>query len=91
MDTRKVSRREALVEIEEFRQAQGLRYTLLLVLPLACVAIMGVARSQEWGRNYGHQWLLRLGIKCKAQSSQPTIHPVFKEIDAAAWERAIKR
>lgn len=95
MDTQKVSLKEALSEIPEFRQAQGRRYDLLSILLLACVAMMCGARSgsaiADWGRNYGHKWLRRLGIKRKASPSQSTIHRVFKGIDVKALERAISR
>ena len=95
MDTRKVSLKEALSEIEEFRQAQGLRYKLLSVLLLACVAMMCGARSEsaiaDWGRNYGHKWLRRLGIKRKTSPSQTTIHRIFKGIDVTSLEGAISR
>ena len=93
MDTQKVSLKEALSKIEEFRHAQGLRYSLLSILLLACVAMMCGARSEsaiaEWGRNYGHTWLRRLGIKRKTVPSQSTIHRVFKGIDVVALEQAI--
>lgn len=93
MDTQKVSLKEALSKIDEFRQAQGLRYKLLPILLLACVAMMCGARSEsaiaEWGRNYGHKWLRRLGIKRNTVPSQSTIHRVFKGIKVAALERAI--
>lgn len=95
MDTRKVSLKEALSEIPEFRQAQGRRYDLLSILLLACVAMLCGARSEsaiaEWGKNYGPKWLRRLGIKRQTSPSQPTIHRVFKQLDAVAVERAISK
>ena len=93
MDTRNVSLKEALSEIPEFRQAQGRRYELLSILLLACVAMLCGARSEsaiaDWGTNYGSKWLRRLGIKRRTSPSQPTIHRIFKQLDAVAVERAI--
>ncbi len=95
MDTHKVSLKQALAEIEDFRQAQGLRYKLLSVLLLSCVAMMCGARSEsaiaDWGRNHGHKWLRRLGIKRKTSPSQATIHRVFKGLDVVALELALSR
>jgi predicted transposase YbfD/YdcC len=93
MDTRNVSLKEALAEISDFRHAQGRRYELLSILLLACVAMLCGARSEsavaEWGSNYGTKWLRRLGIKRQTSPSQPTLHRVFKQLDAVAVERAI--
>ena len=95
MDTRKVSLKEALAEIPDFRQAQGRRYDLLSILLLACVAMLCGAKSEsaiaEWGVNYGARWLRRLDIKRETSPSQSTIHRVFKLLDVAAVERAINR
>jgi predicted transposase YbfD/YdcC len=64
-------------------------------LLLACVAMLCGARSEsaiaEWGTNYGTKWLRRLGIKRRTSPSQPTIHRVFKQLDAVAVERAISK
>jgi predicted transposase YbfD/YdcC len=93
MQTRKVSLKEALAEVPDFRHARGRRYELLSILLLACVAMLCGARSEsavaEWGANYGAKWLRRLGIKGRTSPSQPTIHRVFKQLDAVAVERAI--
>jgi len=94
MNTQRVpSLRDALAEISDFRQASGRRYDLLAVLLLSCVAIMSGAKSQsgiaDWGQNYGTKWLTLLGINRQRGPTQPTLHRIFKGLDAEQVERAI--
>lgn len=95
MHTRRVpSLRDALAEITDFRQAQGRPYELVPVWLLCCVAVMCGYTSQAaiaaWGSNYGPKWLKRLGIQRQRRPSQPTLQRRFKDVDAAAVERAIR-
>lgn len=90
MSTEVPSLAQALSLLPDFRQAKGKRYDLLPILLLCCVAMMCGCTSQaaisDWGRNYSHQWLYRLGFKRACAPSQSTLHRIFKGIDAAKLE-----
>jgi len=95
MNSQKLSLKEALAEIPDFRQASGRRYELGAVLLLISVALLCGYRSQaaiaEWGQNYGARWLRRLGIKRQRGPSQSTIQRVLAGVTAARVEAAIGR
>jgi len=81
---------QALSLLPDFRQAKGKRYDLLPILLLCCIAMMCGCTSQaaisDWGRNYSHHWLWRLGFKHSSTPSQPTLHRIFKGIDVLKLE-----
>ncbi len=90
MSTSVPSLAQALSLLPDFRQAKGKRYDLLPILLLCCLAMMCGCTSQaaisDWGRNYSHHWLYRLGFKRACAPSQSTLHRIFKGIDAAKLE-----
>ncbi len=90
MSTQVPSLSQALSLLPDFRQPKGRRYDLLPILLLCCIAMMCGCTSQsaisDWGRNYSHQWLYRLGFKRACAPSQSTLHRIFKGIDAAKLE-----
>ena len=81
---------QALSLLPDFRQAKGKRYDLLPILLLCCIAMMCGCTSQsaisDWGRNYSHHWLWRLGFKGNSAPSQSTLHRIFKGIDVEKLE-----
>src|SRR6185369_9481424 len=85
MSTKVPSLAQALSLLPDFRQAQGKRYDLLPILLLCCIAMMCGCTSQsaiaDWGHNYSHHWLRRLGFKRACAPSQSTLHRIFKGIN----------
>jgi predicted transposase YbfD/YdcC len=93
MSTQVPSLAQALSLLPDFRQAQGKRFDLLPILMLCCIAMMCGCTSQsaisDWGRNYSHHWLWRLGFKRACAPSQSTLHRIFKGIDVERFERLL--
>jgi len=90
MSTQVPSLAQALSLLPDFRQAKGKRYDLLPILLLCCIAMMCGCTSQsaiaDWGHNYSHHWLWKLGFKKSRAPSQSTLHRIFKGIDVVKLE-----
>jgi len=90
MSTTVPSLAQALSLLPDFRQPKGKRFDLLPILLLSCIAMMCGCTSQsaisDWGRNYSHHWLWRLGFKRACSPSQSTLHRIFKGIDVVKLE-----
>jgi predicted transposase YbfD/YdcC len=90
VSTQVPSRAQALSLLPDFRQAKGKRYDLLPILLLCWIAMMCGCSSQaaisDWGRNYSHHWLWRLGFKRCCAPSQSPLHRIFKGIDVEKLE-----
>jgi predicted transposase YbfD/YdcC len=87
MSTNVPSLAQALSLLPDFRQPKGKRYDLLPILLLCCIAgCSSQPAISDWGHNYSHQWLFRLGFKRSCAPSQSTLHRIFKGIDVEKLE-----
>lgn len=86
---------EVLVEVPDFRMAQGKRYSLVAILALACAAMLCGYRSYgalaEWGRNYGEPLVRALGFRSAKTPCAATLHTVFRQLDVVRFEACVGR
>src|SRR5579884_481979 len=86
---------EFLAEVPAFRRARGTRHPLRAVLRLACVAMLGGARSEraiaEWAADHGAALRARRGLTHRRGPSQATIHRSFRGIDRTPLARQLGR
>jgi predicted transposase YbfD/YdcC len=86
---------EVLAEIEDPRQARGVRHPLVAILALVCVATLCGYRSYgamaEWGRHYGRDVLAALGFTRPTPPSAATLCRVLRGLDGTAFDAALGR
>lgn len=91
---------DLLADVPDFRQSKGKRYSLTAVLSLSVAAILCGYKSYsaiaEWGRFYGHSFLLALGFSSDKTPCAATLHTIFSHIDKqdleaklAQWAQAL--
>lgn len=90
-----ISLYEALEHVPEHRCASGRRHPLPAVLTLAAVAMLsgahGLNAIAQFGRDHGARFARALGFPKGKTPSSGTLHYVFRDLDAAAFEAAIQR
>src|SRR5687768_10999323 len=86
---------EYLAEVPDPRKARGKRHPLGPILCLACVGLLSgcdsVLAIAEWGRAQRGEVVARLGFTRRRTPCVATLHRVFRDLDAAAFERAVGR
>ena len=90
------SLRAALEQLPDVRRAQGRVHPLggvLAVLAAAVCALLCGCRSLyasgQWGQDCGPEIRATLGLSRKRGPSVATLHRVFRDLDHAAFERAL--
>ena len=80
---------EVLAEIPDFRKNHGKRHPLVVILALACSAMLCGYRSYtaiaEWGRHYGEHLVRALGFTHRSPCAA-TLHTVLRYVDRETVE-----
>jgi predicted transposase YbfD/YdcC len=86
---------EALASVPDPRDDSGKRHPLPAVLTLSAVAMLSGARSvyaiAQFGRDRGREFAAALGFTRDRAPCGATLHYVFKALDGAAFEAAVRR
>jgi len=85
---------EVFAEVPDPREASGRRHPLQAVLTLTSVAILSGARSvyaiAQFGRDRGKEFAAALGFTRERTPCCTMLHYLFKDLDRAAFENAIR-
>ena len=86
--------REALDAVPDHRSSQGRRHSLGAILSLSVCAMLCGARSlyaiAQWGRDHGVATGQLLGFQPGKTPCVATLHRVFKDLDADAFEAVLR-
>lgn len=91
----RISLWESFAEVADPRDDSGKRHPLQAILTLTSVAILSGARSlyavAQFGRDRGAAFARELGLTRDVPPCCATLHYLFKALDRAAFEAAIRR
>ncbi len=86
--------RETFARVPDPRDAQGRRHPLPAILTLATAAMLSGARSlyaiAQWGRLQSPEIIQALGFTREKTPTVSTLHEVFRALDQAAFEAALR-
>jgi hypothetical protein len=86
--------RETFARVPDPRDSQGRRHPLPAILTLATAAMLSGARSlyaiAQWGRLQSPATVRALGFTRDKTPTVSTLHEVFRALDAAAFEAALR-
>src|SRR3990172_6713579 len=88
------SLREAFARVPDPRGARGKRHPLAAMLALATAAMLSGAKSlyaiAQWGRLQEPEVVRALGFTRKKSPCVATLHLLFKDLDVAYFEEALR-
>ncbi len=89
------SLREVFAQVPDPRRARGRRHPLPALLALSRAAMLSGARSlyaiAQWGRLQPPEVVRALGFTRPRTPTVSTLHLVFKDLDVAAFEAAVRQ
>ena len=89
------SLREVFAQVPDPRRARGRRHPLPALLALSTAAMLSGARSlyaiAQWGRLQPPEVVQALGFTRPRTPTVSTLHLVFKDLDGAAFEAAVRQ